>query len=354
MRILAVSDIHNNLSCVNKLRAAESNRFDVVVVAGDIGNEMAGSVLQALSTFQCRVLYVYGNWDKKLAYETGFSTSPKLLHLEPATIAGVTFAGFSGCPTHWGKNPIALQAYQEADDFHREVVAALKDAVGGAKQAARAARYTHKQRITELQKKNPNKQSVRYRECLRRLEKRLQRDIERAWQPERALHRLREFRMYQKDSEAADRRVLPLNRFAMVKRLGELHIDPARTVIVTHERLGHINEYRSDTFAHLYGHVHGFKHTVWQGTQCINVSVLDKLELLLPKSRLSRDSDLRYANAGTYTIIEIAGAGTTVESIQLAVDYTNWKREPFVLTEASLIPEEAHFGPCHGSSTETE
>ena len=37
MRLLAFSDIHNNLVAVRKLRALEKNTFDAIVVAGDIG-----------------------------------------------------------------------------------------------------------------------------------------------------------------------------------------------------------------------------------------------------------------------------------------------------------------------------
>jgi predicted phosphodiesterase len=56
MKILALSDIHHNLVAVRKLRAAEKNVFDVILVAGDMGSESAGKLLNILATFQCPVL----------------------------------------------------------------------------------------------------------------------------------------------------------------------------------------------------------------------------------------------------------------------------------------------------------
>jgi len=72
MRLLAFSDIHNNLVAVPKLRAFEKNSFDAIVVAGDIGNESAADFFKILATFKCPVLYVYGNWDDELGYKASF------------------------------------------------------------------------------------------------------------------------------------------------------------------------------------------------------------------------------------------------------------------------------------------
>ena len=72
MRLLAFSDIHNNLVAVRKLRASEKNSFDAIIVAGDIGNESAADFFEILATFDCPVMYVYGNWDDKLGYKSSF------------------------------------------------------------------------------------------------------------------------------------------------------------------------------------------------------------------------------------------------------------------------------------------
>ena len=107
MRLLAFSDIHHNLVAVRKMRASEANSFDAIVVAGDIGSESAEEFFKILSTFKCPVLYVLGNWDHELGYRKRYGDDCHLIHSNVVTIGDLHFTGFSGCPTNWGKNPIA-------------------------------------------------------------------------------------------------------------------------------------------------------------------------------------------------------------------------------------------------------
>ena len=107
MRLLALSDIHDNLVALRRLRAQETNAFDAIVVAGDIGNAGAGAFFDILRSFACPVVYVYGNWDNELDYAASYGADCRLLHQNVVTIGGVHFTGFSGCPTKWGRNPIA-------------------------------------------------------------------------------------------------------------------------------------------------------------------------------------------------------------------------------------------------------
>src|SRR5580692_7142348 len=72
MKVLAFSDIHHNLVAVRKLRAFQSNSFDAIIVAGDIGNEAAVEFFKILSSFKCPILYVFGNWDHSLSYRKKF------------------------------------------------------------------------------------------------------------------------------------------------------------------------------------------------------------------------------------------------------------------------------------------
>jgi len=300
MRILAVSDIHSNMSCVNKLRAVESNRFDVAVVAGDMGNAIAQPLLQALSTFDCPVVYVYGNWDNELEYSAEFTPTAKLLHLEPIKVGELTFAGFSGCETHWGRNPIAQRTYEEVDDRHREIVRALRDAKENHQCVERAIDTAHEQKLLELQRKANDQQCSTYRDRLAALERQYEKKIDRAYKSVDRLERSRAFRAYQKDVLAADSDILPQNRSAMIKYLVDSSIDPGSVILVTHQRFAHINKFCPGTFMHLYGHLHGFKHSIFKGTHCVNVSVLDKLQGLLPKTvRDSHLDEIRNANAGT-------------------------------------------------------
>ena len=95
MRILAISDIHNNVACVRKLRSQEPNDFDVVVVAGDIGDYRATEIFDVLRSFGCPIVYVYGNWDRKLAYSDTFGRNCHLIHLNVIKIGALAFTGFS-------------------------------------------------------------------------------------------------------------------------------------------------------------------------------------------------------------------------------------------------------------------
>ena len=72
MRLLAISDIHNNVACVRKLRGQESNDFDAIVLAGDIGGDRATEIFKVLKTFRCPILYVHGNWDHRLKPSVSF------------------------------------------------------------------------------------------------------------------------------------------------------------------------------------------------------------------------------------------------------------------------------------------
>jgi hypothetical protein len=122
MRLLAFSDIHNNLVAVRKLRASEKNSYDAIIVAGDIGNEGAVDFFKILATFRCPVMYVYGNWDKELGYNTAFGDACHLIQSNVITIGNISFTGFSGCPTNWGKNPFYKNHARQGQPDERRVL----------------------------------------------------------------------------------------------------------------------------------------------------------------------------------------------------------------------------------------
>jgi Icc-related predicted phosphoesterase len=128
MKILALSDIHENLSCIRKLRGQEENLYDAIVVAGDIGNDISSEFFIQLSTFECPVFYVYGNWDNQLEYHPQHPINCRLLHMEILEANGYFFAGYSGCPTHWGNNPIAAELHSETKAKHRAILEQLEEA----------------------------------------------------------------------------------------------------------------------------------------------------------------------------------------------------------------------------------
>ena len=129
MRLLAISDIHGNRSSVVQLRNKEQNRFDAVIVAGDIGAEKAEEIFDILDTFECPILYVYGNWDSKLDYNKIFSLHAHHLHLQPIKCGCFSFVGFSGCSANWGQNPFAKMESLEQSDINLLNRRALADSL---------------------------------------------------------------------------------------------------------------------------------------------------------------------------------------------------------------------------------
>ncbi|WP_418887264.1 metallophosphoesterase family protein [Hyphomonas oceanitis] len=105
IRLLAFSDIHNNMQAVRVLRAQESNAYDAILVAGDIGGESVNSLLEICSSFQCPIHFVYGNWDFDATYGDRDDGLLGPIHHSIRRVGDIQITGFSGCPTAWGNNP---------------------------------------------------------------------------------------------------------------------------------------------------------------------------------------------------------------------------------------------------------
>ncbi len=93
MRILAISDMHNNVACVRKLRAQEPNAYDVIASPGDIGTHRAAEIFETLRTFKCPIVFVHGNWDREDDVFGGRRTH--LVHLRAVKVGKLSFAGYS-------------------------------------------------------------------------------------------------------------------------------------------------------------------------------------------------------------------------------------------------------------------
>ncbi len=124
MRLLAISDIHNNVGCVRKLREQEANRFDGLVVAGDVGRQRAAEVLPILKTFGCPIVFVNGNWDD------GGEAAPlrgrwlKSAHLRVVRVGELNFMGYSYTPSG-----VSVAQLPRRSKYTAECRAALRDLV---------------------------------------------------------------------------------------------------------------------------------------------------------------------------------------------------------------------------------
>jgi len=92
MRLLAISDIHDNVEAVRRLRELEANRFDAVVTAGDLGNRAACDILGIMETFACPLLYVLGNHDYDIEYEALLQSTAVHIHNKATVINGYCIA----------------------------------------------------------------------------------------------------------------------------------------------------------------------------------------------------------------------------------------------------------------------
>jgi Icc-related predicted phosphoesterase len=278
MRLLAFSDIHHNLVAVRKLRALEDNAFDALIVAGDIGNESAVEFFDIVRSFECPVLYVYGNWDHKLGYEASFGRNCHLVHSDVTAIGDFYFTGFSGCPTNWGRNPIAQRLARKLRRVHKPVLEAISHAESlRSKQTSFAGRQKAKKRIEKIKS-------------------------------------TKAFKDYASQMRSSKSEVLRLNRKSMGRAVKETGVDPRRCIVITHERLARLSEELPGTLLHIFGHIHRFSDQYYQGTRFIDVAALDRPVAAGP--RIDEDSSedaVGSFNAGNYVIIDISPA-LTVEA----------------------------------------
>lgn len=93
MRILAISDMHNNVACGRKLRAQESNEYDVIAIPGDIGTYRVVEIFKMLRTFDCPIVYVHGDLDRP--ENVNFGRRTHLVHLRVVKVGRLAFTGYS-------------------------------------------------------------------------------------------------------------------------------------------------------------------------------------------------------------------------------------------------------------------
>ena len=294
MRLLAFSDIHHNLVAVRKLRAFEKNSFDAIIVAGDIGSESAADFFEILATFKCPVMYVYGNWDNKLGYKRSFGHHCHLIHSNVITIGNISFVGFSGCPAHWGKNPIVRKFYRQIEIENRSVVDALRDGI----------------------------------------------------RPGYRIRRTKAYQEYALQLQSAKNEVLKLNRESIREAVKKAEIDPRRCVIITHQRLTRLSEEIPGALLHLFGHLHTFSEHTFKTTKYVNVAALDRPVSVRPRTKEKWvKEDCRNFNAGNYTTIEInSSQALKIQCVNLPHEYLNWiPLEDRRYNGIEWIPEEAKW-----------
>jgi hypothetical protein len=290
MRLLAFSDIHHNLAAVRKLRASETNSFDAIVVAGDIGSKSANDFFRIVTSFECPVLYVYGNWDRELDYGKSYGDICHLIHANVVKVEGIYFTGFSGCPTAWGKNPVARRIFREVAETNRAIVEACSET------DKKLSKYARGGRVGQA-RNAPNK-----------------------------IKRTKAYQRYVAELRLAKGTILRENRDSVVKAVRGASVDPHKCVIVTHERLARLSEQLPGSLLHLYGHVHQYSDQIYRATRYVDVAAMDRPIPVRPRTKKQWTmEDCLNVNGGNYAVIEISSSQTvTARCVYMRRDYPDW------------------------------
>lgn len=332
MKILGVSDIHGNIMAAQHLRSIEANIFDAVIVAGDIGSENTHEIIKILSSFDCPVFYIYGNWDYELDYNLKLGAQTNHLHLNYADIDGYNLTGFSGHPANWGKNPIAQKLFAEHDEAHEVLLKALSEADITYDDAYSEVGLLRQEALERLEnkakKKGIDRRLSKYRRKRDKIDCIGSSKIEKARNARTQLINSTEYLNYKKKQYAISSEVLKLNRKAMVKLIKENGLDPALTVIVSHERLSYTSDDLPSVSLFLFGHRHIFADTTYKGSRFVNVSALDNQFSVLPKGiKKASFGDIHNVNDGSYVILEFDRTRKiTVHSKRFNPDYSGWEK----------------------------
>jgi len=314
-KFLVFSDIHRNLDAVRRLRERESNLFDAVLVAGDIGSESQAEFLSIVRTFDCPVLFVYGNWDNRSNYSEQM-LAEGLIHHSIHSVGDYCVTGFSGCPTHWGLNPIFLETKKVISEKYASTLEQYRSLVEqrdiAKKEAEREFAESVGKKIERLNARTKDRRSADYRQSVDKIRSSSARASDRNWDlldaPRRKYVQSDEYQAYLKEFKIEKAQVLERNR----QRLDELRseCDAKRTIIMTHERLYRLQE--CAPLLHVFGHRHTFQHTVFHDTHCVNVAALDNHDDWISDGLLVADPSFASKLSG-YCIITINDEVVSVE-----------------------------------------
>lgn len=320
MKLLALSDIHGHLSAVQQPRAREENSFDGLIVAGDIGGKHATKIFKILSSFECPVFYVYGNHDYSSEYDRKFGKNCHHLHMQAIEHGPFTICGFSGCPTHWGKNPIASEIQERcheqqkwADRNFRPVIEALANASNDVSRAERAI---------AAKARGLDHLSSSYRAKIESLCRR--HDDFKSKHAE--IKASKGYQAYLAACPGNECDILKQNRQALNACVKASGTNNQRLIIVTHERFAGTAADFPAVPLFLFGHRHGFTDTVHRGSRFVNVSALDNPVALRPRHlETFKWRDCKPGNAGVYAIIEAVRSGEIkIRRCDLEVEDESW------------------------------
>jgi predicted phosphodiesterase len=267
----------------------ETNRFDSIIIAGDIGNDEAEEILRIANTFSCPVYYVIGNHDSSVRYDSSIRPPAIHIHNGPSVINGYAIVGYSGVDVGWGANQIANQVWKE----YAPEIAKFDDLVKkDVEFAISAAEFTARTGCDTGQASSKREQ----------------------------LHRSKSWKKYQSLVSGRRRAIVDRNVERVVLQQRETGIDEKNTIFVSHGRTYKMKNFFPNLGLHLFGHAHGFQNIMSGNTCFVNVSALDISRSIFKKKEdeaIVEIPDMPHFNYGTYTVIEIKDGDISAQSIRL-------------------------------------
>lgn len=333
VKLLAVSDIHDNVRCVQQLVRTEDSDYDAVVVAGDIGSRRFPEVITTLADhFHCPVGYVYGNWDHDLAYDAIGHARGVHLHNEPICIKGVCIAGFSGCRTHWGHNPAAQRILDEISTRHRSILQEVESALAEAQGRERLVEEARKASLQRLARSAGDRRRKEHRSKVETRNRTYDTKVRRCWREYEDLKASTPYGRYLNDVQTLSQRAIEANLRSIRERLPSDGSISDRVIVVSHERSPRLDEHIGSVLVHIHGHRHTFKHTQHRGTHFVNTAALDQVKCVVPASAPKSEwaQSRCMVNAGCYSVVSIAAdSQVEVEKRWLWSNDGSWKHFDF-------------------------
>jgi Icc-related predicted phosphoesterase len=275
MRLLVLSDIHDNIEHIQLLRAQVQNVYDAVIVAGDIGNSIVQEFYSILDSFECPAFCVYGNWDHDQEYRSVLSQRCKLVHHTIETIGQYVLSGFSGSPTSWGRNPFYLDEQRRLNQKHRDVLALEEAALSIIKSRMAAIEGDYADVLLALDARTEDHSHTAYKQKIRDISAKKIRAINRVYTELRKLHKTPAHKAYTVDSASLPKLVLERNRTKLFKLLETSRVPQDKLIVLTHERLYRTAEEGLQPLLHIYGHIHEHSFRTFKGTHYLNAAAID-------------------------------------------------------------------------------
>lgn len=307
IKILTFSDIHNNISAVQSLRDQETNEYDAIVIAGDIGNYIWPEILAIIDTFECPAYFVYGNWDSRQPYIRQLSSNGILLNHTIEFHKGYYFTGFSGCETHWGMNPLLTEqvdfinfTYQSEIEAHKKEQVDAKMRMDNLIQKVSSTYLKNRRNVKKAANKKDTK---RFNNEVFELRNWKAIELNKIASQTIDIVASSDYEKYRQEIHAAQNKTLFLNRNKLFTAIRQSNIPNNRLIIISHDRLTKISKEKIPAALHIFGHRHDYKLTKMGTSHYLNTAQLDS----------SIDMESRSKLGGGYCIVKLDGDSISVE-----------------------------------------